>query len=169
LRLRAFLPVLLAVASVEAASAEGVAPPGSTPGAQAPAPAPVVRPRSRDPFGPPAAQPILPYNPGFDGARRDYGARADGPDFIHQGQTRRRVRTDPFRWPRGHYFTARRVGDLLPEALIMRTYALREWERRRFGLAPPGDGRQWFRVGDDALLIDLITRRIEDQAVQAYY
>ena len=128
-----------------------------------------MRSRPRDPFGPPAAQPFTPFNPGFDGSRRDYGARADGATFVHDGITQRRIRTDPFRWPRGYYYSARRVGEVLPQALILRNYALRGWELRRFGLAAPGEGRGWQRVGDDALLIEMATGTIEAVVPQAYY
>jgi Ni/Co efflux regulator RcnB len=171
MRLNACLYAIVAcsMASVAAAQDPAPAPGGQTPGVQQPGQAPVVRPRNRDPFGPPAAQPFTPYNPGFDGARRDYGARADGPSFIHDGETRQRVRTDPFRWPRGYYFAQRQVGETLPQALIMRNYALRGWELRRFGLAAADPGRQWLRVGDDALLVDLTSRRIEAVVAQAYY
>lgn len=75
-----------------------------------------------------------------------------GPTYTYRGRAFARIPVAPYRFPEGthplHYF----VGALLPLDMINAFYVIVDPED--YGLATPGWGYTWVRVGVDLVLVD---------------
>ena len=102
--------------------------------------------------------------PGWRGPRP--GAQA----FTYGGRQFYRYRAAPYSYPRGYYGWAGhawRRGDWLPRVFILDNYFIDDWYD--FGLYQPQYGYEWIRVGADALLVDVASGQIVDEAPGVYY
>jgi Ni/Co efflux regulator RcnB len=114
--------------------------------------------------------------PGFQGdASRGVpqgwrGPRPGAQAFAYGGRQFYRYHAAPYSYPQGYYGWAGhawRRGDWLPSVFIIDNYFIDDWYD--FGLYQPQYGYEWIRVGADALLVDVSTGQIVDEAPGVYY
>jgi Ni/Co efflux regulator RcnB len=98
------------------------------------------------------------------------GPRPGAQAFTYGGRQFYRYHAAPYSYPQGYYGWAGhpwRRGEWLPSVFIIDNYFIDDWYD--FGLYQPQYGYEWIRVGGDALLVDVSTGQILDEAPGVYY
>lgn len=102
---------------------------------------------------------------GFDGRSfRGFGGRGfNGGGAGYGGRDHARFRVSPYRFPRGFRYRTYRRGEFFPRGLLLTPYFLDDYAD--FYLSPPpASDYRWVRYGPDALLIDVDTGEVVDEA-----
>lgn len=91
------------------------------------------------------------------------GRRNSGGGFDYRGRDHARFHVSPYRFPRGFRYRAYRQGEFFPRGLLIAPYFLDDYSAFYLS-APPGPDYRWVRYGPDALLVDVDTGEVVDEA-----
>lgn len=94
-------------------------------------------------------------------------ARHGSGHFTWHGRRFNRVRGPAFRYPPGFRAHRWHRGAILPPTFMASPFFWDDW--RRIGIGPPPPGRRWVRYGQDLLLVNTRTRRVEDVIPRVFF